>query len=102
MIEPFFFVPTHHQIEVLDRLTAGAFDQIVDYRNHDNPAFDPIRIDRNPAIIGAAHMPRVGGRRAAREPRAGVPTSTLTMNIVVTRTGRALLSSTAPVAARPK
>ena len=67
--KPEGFVPAHHQIEVLDRLTAGAFDQIGDYRNHHNPALDPIRIDRNPAIIGAAHMPRVGGRRAERENR---------------------------------
>ena len=49
---------TEHCVHVLNRLTRGALDQIVDRRDQDRAARHPVARQTDQAKIGAAHMPR--------------------------------------------
>ncbi|MNR26738.1 hypothetical protein D3C85_1439730 [compost metagenome] len=34
ILQPEGFVPAHHQVQILDRLTSGSFNHIIDYRDN--------------------------------------------------------------------
>src|SRR5262245_52365779 len=53
------FRPSHDQVHILDRLTRGTLDQIVQGRNDDRAARDAIFGHADECHIGAPHMPRL-------------------------------------------
>lgn len=67
MLQPIVLWQSKHQIHILDSLTTGALDNIINHTDDNDAARNPVLNDADDAMITSPHMPRLRRRSALRQ-----------------------------------